>query len=128
MRLCASRVIYYQDPAGNSFVENPNAPAPDPQLEVARYWRSRAQNEALGIAHQGDGGNDGGGDAENSGGDGDEAAPTSAAAVAPAAPKSAVASGESGPSRAGRATGPCYDINATAWTSSLAQCFSFELT
>jgi len=37
------------DPTGNSFLENLNAPAVDPQLEVRHYVRSKEQNEALGI-------------------------------------------------------------------------------
>jgi len=40
-------VIVVDDPAGNSFIENPRAPADDPQLSVAHYRRSREQNEAL---------------------------------------------------------------------------------
>jgi zinc finger protein len=37
------------DPTGNSFLENLNAPAVDPQLEVRHYVRSKEQNEALGV-------------------------------------------------------------------------------
>jgi len=37
------------DPTGNSFVENLNAPAVDPQLEVRHYVRTKEQNEALGV-------------------------------------------------------------------------------
>jgi len=38
------------DPTGNSFVENLNAPAVDPQLEIRHYVRSKEQNDLLGIA------------------------------------------------------------------------------
>jgi len=37
------------DPTGNSFVENLNAPAVDPQLEVRHYVRTKEQNDALGV-------------------------------------------------------------------------------
>ncbi|KAL3886872.1 hypothetical protein ACJMK2_026833 [Sinanodonta woodiana] len=40
------------DPSGNSFVENPMAPAKDPQLNVERYKRNEAQNEALGLSNE----------------------------------------------------------------------------
>eukprot|EP00250_Pteridium_aquilinum_P017721 c23752_g3_i2 orf=68-1510(+) len=36
------------DPAGNSFIENPHAPGPDPLLSVKFYDRSPAEQEALG--------------------------------------------------------------------------------
>lgn len=32
-----------EDPAGNSFVENPNAPTPDPLLKVTHFERSAKQ-------------------------------------------------------------------------------------
>eukprot|EP00698_Gefionella_okellyi_P005854 TRINITY_DN15291_c0_g1_i1.p1 TRINITY_DN15291_c0_g1~~TRINITY_DN15291_c0_g1_i1.p1 ORF type:complete len:458 (-),score=113.22 TRINITY_DN15291_c0_g1_i1:42-1415(-) len=38
------------DPSGNSFVENPLAPADDPQLEVKRYRRTPAQAEVCGVS------------------------------------------------------------------------------
>jgi zinc finger protein len=38
------------DPAGNSFVENPSAPAADPNLTITHYERNREQNRALGIS------------------------------------------------------------------------------
>jgi zinc finger protein len=38
------------DPAGNSFVENPTAPADDPNLTITHYDRNREQNRALGIS------------------------------------------------------------------------------
>lgn len=37
------------DPTGNSFVENPVAPKPDPHMKVVQYTRSAAQNAALGM-------------------------------------------------------------------------------
>jgi len=37
------------DLTGNSFLENLNAPAVDPQLEVRHYVRSKEQNEMLGV-------------------------------------------------------------------------------
>ena len=40
-------VLVLDDPAGNSFVENPQAPSDDPQLDVAHYRRTKAQNEEL---------------------------------------------------------------------------------
>jgi len=40
-------VLVLDDPAGNSFIENPLAPATDPQLDVAKYKRSKEQNEEL---------------------------------------------------------------------------------
>ncbi|RKO99085.1 hypothetical protein CXG81DRAFT_15040 [Caulochytrium protostelioides] len=38
------------DPAGNSYVENPHAPLPDPQMSLSFYTRTPAHNEALGLA------------------------------------------------------------------------------
>ena len=40
-------VLVLDDPAGNSFVENPQAPSDDPLLDVAHYRRTKAQNEEL---------------------------------------------------------------------------------
>ena len=40
-------VLVLDDPAGNSFIENPAAPSEDPELSVAHYKRSHEQNEAL---------------------------------------------------------------------------------
>jgi len=40
-------VLVVDDPAGNSFIENPLAPAADPHLDVAKYKRSKEQNEEL---------------------------------------------------------------------------------
>ena len=43
------------DPSGNSFIENPNAPYRDPQLTVKKYRRSAEQDTALGIFESADG-------------------------------------------------------------------------
>lgn len=40
-------VIVVDDPAGNSFIQNPHAPKDDPELTVANYARTREQNEQL---------------------------------------------------------------------------------
>ncbi|ELU09893.1 hypothetical protein CAPTEDRAFT_178707 [Capitella teleta] len=40
--------IILNDPSGNSFIENPDAPKPDPNLQVTRYVRSKEQNQSLG--------------------------------------------------------------------------------
>lgn len=37
------------DPSGNSFVENPIAPSPDPQLVVEFYRRTKKMNEDIGL-------------------------------------------------------------------------------
>ncbi|GBG27334.1 Zinc finger protein ZPR1-like [Hondaea fermentalgiana] len=41
--------LVLDDPTGNSFLENPNAPKADPKLHVNRYVRTKEQNEALGL-------------------------------------------------------------------------------
>eukprot|EP01103_Thecamoeba_quadrilineata_P015694 TRINITY_DN5037_c0_g1_i1.p1 TRINITY_DN5037_c0_g1~~TRINITY_DN5037_c0_g1_i1.p1 ORF type:complete len:450 (-),score=70.62 TRINITY_DN5037_c0_g1_i1:1556-2905(-) len=41
--------IIVDDPSGNSFVENPSAPARDPNIEIVQYFRSLDQNHALGF-------------------------------------------------------------------------------
>ena len=38
-----------EDPTGNSFVENPNAPEPDPLLKTEHYIRSKDDEDLLGI-------------------------------------------------------------------------------
>lgn len=40
------------DPTGNCFIENLNAPNQDPQMTVTFYERTKDQNEALGIAEE----------------------------------------------------------------------------
>ena len=39
------------DPAGNSHIENPTAPAADPNLKTVHYVRTHAQNVGLALAH-----------------------------------------------------------------------------
>lgn len=41
--------IILDDPTGNSFLENPNAPKSDPRMKVRYYVRTQEQNEALGF-------------------------------------------------------------------------------
>ena len=38
-----------EDPTGNSFIENPDAPKPDPLLKVEHYIRSKDDEDVLGI-------------------------------------------------------------------------------
>lgn len=42
--------IIFDDPAGNSYVQNLYAPDPDPELEVVHYERTQEQNDELGIS------------------------------------------------------------------------------
>uniref|UniRef100_A0A1I8GCI3 Zpr1 domain-containing protein n=1 Tax=Macrostomum lignano TaxID=282301 RepID=A0A1I8GCI3_9PLAT len=44
-----SFTLVLRDPSGNSFLENPSAPAADPCLTVRRFQRTREEDEALGI-------------------------------------------------------------------------------
>lgn len=53
--------VSIDDPAGNSYMENPFAPENDPAMTVERYERTREVTEALGYAV--DGAEDGAGDA-----------------------------------------------------------------
>ncbi|ESN97793.1 hypothetical protein HELRODRAFT_114138 [Helobdella robusta] len=41
--------LVLDDPAGNSYIQNLNAPEDDPQLKVERYERTYEQNEELGL-------------------------------------------------------------------------------
>lgn len=41
--------LILDDPAGNSFIENPFAPDPDPQLQSMRYNRTPTQDMSLGL-------------------------------------------------------------------------------
>ncbi|XP_022100051.1 zinc finger protein ZPR1-like [Acanthaster planci] len=41
--------LILDDPAGNSFVENPNAPETDPSMTISMYVRTKQQNKALGL-------------------------------------------------------------------------------
>ncbi|CAA7396647.1 unnamed protein product [Spirodela intermedia] len=45
----ASFTFVLNDPAGNSFIENPYAPSPDPSLSISFYERSREQQASLGF-------------------------------------------------------------------------------
>ncbi|GJN23236.1 hypothetical protein PR202_gb10868 [Eleusine coracana subsp. coracana] len=45
----AAFTFILDDPAGNSFIENPNAPSSDPLLSVKFYERTREQQAALGF-------------------------------------------------------------------------------
>ncbi|XP_068159322.1 zinc finger protein ZPR1 [Drosophila tropicalis] len=44
--------LHLEDISGNSFIENPLAPAADPQLKVSHFTRSQKQNEDLGLYAQ----------------------------------------------------------------------------
>ncbi|TDG39488.1 hypothetical protein AWZ03_014086 [Drosophila navojoa] len=44
--------VLLEDISGNSFIENPLAPASDPQLKTSHFARSTAQNEQLGLYEQ----------------------------------------------------------------------------
>ncbi|KAF8094698.1 hypothetical protein N665_0355s0011 [Sinapis alba] len=52
LRACAkgetSFTFVLDDPAGNSFIENPHAPSPDPSLHIKFYERTPEQQAALG--------------------------------------------------------------------------------
>ena len=41
--------VVLEDVAGNSFIENPSAPSPDPALTTSWFDRSREQDESLGL-------------------------------------------------------------------------------
>jgi len=41
--------VVLDDPSGNSFIENPQAPQNDPELKVEQYVRSKEQNQFLGL-------------------------------------------------------------------------------
>ena len=41
--------VILDDPAGNSFIENPNAPAADPHLSSEKYFRTPTQDISLGL-------------------------------------------------------------------------------
>ena len=40
------------DPAGNSFLENPSAPSKDPNIKLTTYTRTKEQDESLGLKHE----------------------------------------------------------------------------
>lgn len=41
--------VILDDPAGNSFIENPHAPSPDPQVQSVKYDRTPNQDMGLGL-------------------------------------------------------------------------------
>lgn len=41
--------IVLDDPAGNSFLENPHAPKPDPHIKTEKYFRTPTQDMSLGL-------------------------------------------------------------------------------
>ena len=43
--------LIIRDPSGNSYIENPQAPKPDPNLTTVFFSRSQEDNELLGINH-----------------------------------------------------------------------------
>jgi len=49
---CLLNIVTFQiieDITGNSHVENPKAPSADPLLHTMRFFRTKAQNDLLGI-------------------------------------------------------------------------------
>ncbi|KAJ0569300.1 putative Zinc finger, ZPR1-type, ZPR1, A/B domain-containing protein [Helianthus annuus] len=56
LKACAtgssSFTFILDDPAGNSFVENPFAPSPDPSLSIEFYERTREQDASLGYVFE----------------------------------------------------------------------------
>jgi zinc finger protein len=51
-RLCTGEVPFtfiLDDPAGNSFIENPRAPNEDPNMSMTVYKRTPEQNWAIGL-------------------------------------------------------------------------------
>jgi zinc finger protein len=44
--------LVVDDPAGNSFIENPLAPSDDPHLSVSHYPRNEEQDSRLGLQHE----------------------------------------------------------------------------
>ena len=44
--------LIIEDPSGNSFVENPNAPAPDPSRKEKHFERTKKQDHLLGLYSQ----------------------------------------------------------------------------
>eukprot|EP00667_Euglena_gracilis_P009087 EG_transcript_9220 len=45
-----SWTLKVRDPSGNAYIQNPNAPNPDPKLHVTHFQRSQADDIALGLA------------------------------------------------------------------------------
>ena len=54
---CSFHLII-KDPSGNSFVENPHAPKPDPSTEIQYYTRSKEEDQQLCIYEENDKGAD----------------------------------------------------------------------
>jgi len=52
LRLEQSFTLELDDPSGNSFIENPHAPGPDPGRTVENYERNKEQNHQLGLYTQ----------------------------------------------------------------------------
>ena len=50
LRLERPWTLQIRDPTGNSFIENPRAPHPDPHCTVARFQRSAEDDRALGLS------------------------------------------------------------------------------
>jgi len=42
--------LVIDDPSGNSFLENPDAPKTDPQMKITEYIRTKEQQEGLGLS------------------------------------------------------------------------------
>lgn len=54
LRLEREFTLVLDDPSGNSFLENPSAPAPDPAMSVTQYTRTPEQSLACGLRPDGD--------------------------------------------------------------------------
>jgi len=56
LKKCAAGTLPFtliiRDPSGNSYIENPQAPKPDPNLTTVFFSRSATDNEELGINHE----------------------------------------------------------------------------
>ena len=52
LSLSSPFTLEIDDPTGNSFIENPNAPGPDPGREVTNYVRNKEQDHKLGLYSQ----------------------------------------------------------------------------
>jgi zinc finger protein len=42
--------LILDDPVSNSYLQNLNAPEPDPDMEIVEYERTQEQNDELGIS------------------------------------------------------------------------------
>lgn len=47
------------DPTGNSYIENPLAPEPDPNMQITHYTRTRQQDKLIGLVADDDEGQNG---------------------------------------------------------------------